>query len=182
MDPMAFGTSWKSIVEDAGWGAAALLTVLALVALLVFAVKGRYRSSQARAARALLGARTDQTPVGSCASTASDLSSVTQIQPALAFSPKVPCVIRVIYPIFAVACFWLFVWADLSVAARVNADLEVAGSPQGTWKWSGTMSSLTLLPAAKDAWDSDAKATAILLGLLNGLWPFCQTLVLLTLG
>ena len=95
MDPMAFGTSWKSIVEDAGWGAAALLTVLALVALLVFAVKGRYRSSQARAARALLGARNDQTPVGSCASTASDLSSVTQIQPALAFSPKVPCVIRV---------------------------------------------------------------------------------------
>ena len=57
---MAFGTSWKSIVEDAGWGAAALLTVLALVALLVFAVKGRYRSSQARAARALLGARNDQ--------------------------------------------------------------------------------------------------------------------------
>lgn len=156
-----------------------MLTVLALVALLVFAVKGRHRSSQARAARALLGARNDQTPVGSCASTASDLSSVTQIQPALAFSPKVPCVIRVIYPIFAVACFWLFVWADLSVAARVNADLEVAGSPPGTWEWSGTMSSLTLLPAAKDAWDSDAKATAILLGLLNGLWPFCQTLVLL---
>lgn len=179
MDPMAFGTNWKSIVEDAGWGAAALLTVLALVALLVFAVKGRHRSSQARAARALLGARNDQTPVGSCASTASDLSSVTQIQPALAFSPKVPCVIRVIYPIFAVACFWLFVWADLSVAARVNADLEVAGSPPGTWEWSGTMSSLTLLPAAKDAWDSDAKATAILPGLLNGLWPFCQTLVLL---
>lgn len=177
MDPMAFGTSWKSIVEDAGWGAAALLTVLALVALVVFAVKGRHRNSQARAARALLGAR-NETPVGSCASTASDLSSVTQIEPALAFSPKVPCVIRVTYPLFAVACFWLFVWADLSVAARVNADLEVAGSPH-TWEWSGTMSSLTLLPAAKDAWDGDAKATAILLGLLNGLWPFCQTLVLL---
>lgn len=68
------------------------------------------------------------------------------------------------------------------MAAEVNADLEVAGAPQGDWEWSGTMSTLTLIPAAKDAWNSGAEATAILLGLLNGVWPFCQTLVLLTLG
>jgi len=112
---------------------------------------------------------------------ASDHTSILQIQsePALAFSPKVPRGIRVMYPVFAVLCFWLYILADLSVAAEVNADLEVAGAPQGQWEWSGTMSTLTLIPAAKDAWNSGAKATAILLGLLNGVWPFCQTLVLL---
>lgn len=179
--------NWHSITayaEYAGWAAAGLLTLLALTAILVVIIKGRRRTSQARAARALLGAeQIDQTPVhSSCTSMASDHTSILQSEPALAFSPKVPRGIRVMYPVFAVLCFWLYIWADLSVAAEVNADLEVAGAPQGDWEWSGTMSTLTLIPAAKDAWNSGAKATAILLGLLNGVWPFCQTLVLLTLG
>eukprot|EP00434_Breviolum_minutum_P035498 symbB.v1.2.031424.t1/scaffold3635.1/size52935/2 len=176
--------NWHSITayaEYAGWAAAGLLTLLALTAILVVIIKGRRRTSQARAARALLGAeQIDQTPVhSSCTSMASDHTSILQSEPALAFSPKVPRGIRVMYPVFAVLCFWLYIWADLSVAAEVNADLEVAGAPQGDWEWSGTMSTLTLIPAAKDAWNSGAKATAILLGLLNGVWPFCQTLVLL---
>ena len=175
--------SFAEYAEYAGWVAAGLLTLLALTAILVVIIKGRQRTSQARAARALLGAeQIDQTPHSSCTSTASDHSIILQSEPALAFSPKVPRGIRIMYPVFAVLCFWLYVWADLSVAAEVNADLEVAGAPQGQWEWSGTMSTLTLIPAAKDAWNSGAKATAILLGLLNGVWPFFQTLVLLTLG
>lgn len=180
LNKMALETDWKSILEYAGWGAAGLLTILALAALLVLAIKSRRRTSQTRAARALLGAP-DETCRES-ASTVSDLSGREPKEPALARSQKIPCVIRVTFPMFAVACFWLYVWADVSVAAEVHADLKVDGAPQGKWEWSGTMASLTLLPAAKDAWDSGAKTTAILLGFLNGVWPFCQTLVLLTLG
>ena len=172
-------TKWYTILEYAGWASAALLTLLAMAAIAVLLIKGRQRTSQARAARALLGGP-QTSPHGSCAS-ATDLNPV-QIQPALAFSLKVPRAVRVMYPMFTVACFWLYIWADVSVAAEVNAALEVDGAPEGKWQWSGTMASLTLLPAAKDAWDGGAKATAILLGLLNGIWPFCQTLVLLTLG
>lgn len=49
--------NWHSITayaEYAGWAAAGLLTLLALTAILVVIIKGRRRTSQARAARALL--------------------------------------------------------------------------------------------------------------------------------
>lgn len=168
----------------AGWVAAGLLAALALAAALVLFVRRRHRSSQARAARALLGGGTpEQTPPPSCATSIStDLSGRPVEQPALVWSPKVPCVVRALYPIFTAICFAFYIWADLSVAAQVNANVRVNGAPSGKWEWSGIMASLTLVPAAKDAWDSGARATAILLGFLNGLWPFLQTLVLLPLG
>ena len=77
---------------------------------------------------------------------------------------------------------WFYIWADLSVAASIHADLLLGGAPSGEWTWSGTMAKLTLLPAANDAWKSGARTTAIVLGFLNGVWPFIQTLVLLCPG
>ena len=166
----------------AGWGSAGLLAALALSAVLVLLLRRRRRNSQARAARALLGGSREQTPQ-SCASSSmsTDPSSGQVTHPALVWNTKVPRVVRALYPIFTAICFLFYIAADLSVAAQVNADLRVAGAPSGEWEWSGIMATLTLVPAAKDAWESGAKATAVLLGFLNGLWPFLQTFVLLPL-
>lgn len=164
------------ILEYAGWGAAALLILLAVTGLLVLLVRRGRRSSAARAARALLGA--DEVASASSCSMSTEQSHVV---PALALSPKVPVFAKVLYPVLVVVCCLIYIWADVSVAATVNAKVKAAGAPQGQWEWSGRMASLTLLPAAKDAWNSGARATAVLLGILNGVWPFLQTLVLLNL-
>ena len=165
------------ILEYAGWGAACLLILLAVTGLLVLLVRRGRRSSAARAARALLGA--DEVASASSCSMSTEQS---QVVPALALSPKVPLFAKVLYPLLTVACCFIYIWADVSVAATVNAKVKAAGAPQGQWEWSGRMASLTLLPAAKDAWNSGARATAVLLGVLNGVWPFLQTLVLLPLA
>ncbi|OLP88530.1 Replication factor C subunit 1 [Symbiodinium microadriaticum] len=100
--------------------------------------------------------------------------------PCLGKSPNVPCCIRFLHPVFTLLCCGLYVLADISETASVNVELLVAGAPHhGDWQWSGTMATLTLLRAARDAWQADARATAVVLFLLNGLWPFIQTGVLL---
>ena len=171
---------------------------MAVVVVIIFLVRRRQQSYEARTARALLGVssrpRGEQTPStsvpGSCISSMSGSDALTGFEvshpwnmPSLAKSPSVPCCIRFVYPIFTLLCCGLFILADLSETAHVNVKLLVAGAPHhADWEWSGTMASLTLLRAARDAWQAGAKLTAIVLGLLNGFWPFLQTVVLLPLG
>ncbi|CAE7323270.1 rfc1 [Symbiodinium pilosum] len=188
--------SWWPVIEVAGWASAGLLLLMAVVVVIIFLVRRRQQSYEARTARALLGVssrpRGEQTPStsvpGSCISSMSGSDALTGFEvshpwnmPSLAKSPSVPCCIRFVYPIFTLLCCGLFILADLSETAHVNVKLLVAGAPHhADWEWSGTMASLTLLRAARDAWQAGAKLTAIVLGLLNGFWPFLQTVVLLT--
>lgn len=188
--------TWWPLVEVAGWVSAGILVLIAVVVALVLVFRRRQQSQETRAARALLGVssrtRGEQTPStsvpGSCISSmsGSDAMISTEVNgpwnmPCLGKSPNVPCCIRFMHPVFTLLCCGLYVLADISETAEVNVELLVAGAPHhGDWQWSGTMATLTLLRAARDAWQADARATAVVLFLLNGLWPFIQTGVLLT--
>ncbi|CAE8684113.1 unnamed protein product, partial [Polarella glacialis] len=102
--------------------------------------------------------------------------SLGSSEPSLATSPVVPRIARILHPALATCCTGLLLVADLSVTASVKA--KVDGIEPGE-QYSGSLATLTLVPATKDAWESGAVATAILLGLLNGVWPLLQLSLLL---
>mmetsp|Transcript_33157 Transcript_33157/g.76599 ORF Transcript_33157/g.76599 Transcript_33157/m.76599 type:complete len:536 (+) Transcript_33157:121-1728(+) len=186
-------SKWWPVLEIAGWASGGLLLLIALIVIISLAIRKRQRSLETQAARALLGATsmrsqgpTPSTSVpGSCISSMSggDLSGLDGTQArhvySLARSPKVPCVARLLYPALTLCCCGLFVWADMSETAEVHVKLLLHGAPHGDWEWSGVMASLTLVRAAEEAWESNSRLTAIVLGFLNGVWPFLQTGVLL---
>lgn len=199
---------WHLWLTDAGWVAAFLLGCVAVVVASVVLFRKLRQVRSARSAHAMLGVTsTEVTPCSlGQEDTASYISTMSRTEgtirslwsptqsflpggtfsegsseaPCLALSPAVPHPVRLLQPVLATACCTLLLVADFSVVARVQATVLAAGAPSGgEWKWSGDMARLTLLSAASDSWTSGAKTSAVVLGLLNGIWPMLQVLLLL---
>lgn len=194
------------LLTDAGWVAASLLGLVAVVVASVVLFKKLRRVRNARSAHAMLGVAGNES-IPCQEDTASYISTMSRTEgtirsvwspgasfnpgtgcsswdaasePCLAISPAVPLVARLLQPVLAIGCCTLLVIADLSVVAKVQASVLAAGAPSGSeWEWSGNMACLTFLSAVRDSWNSGSKTSALVLGLLNGIWPMLQVLLLL---
>lgn len=197
---------WQLWLTDAGWVAVLLLGCAAVVVASVVLFRKLRQVRNARSAHAMLGVTSaegtpcslDQEDTASYISTMSrtegtirslwsptdsflrTFSEAPSEAPCLALSPAVPHPARLLQPVLAAGCCSLLLFADFSVVARVQATVLAAGAPSGgEWKWSGDMARLTLLSAASDSWKSGARTSAVVLGLLNGIWPMMQVFLLL---